>query len=166
MTKTYKNAETSALPSKMAQAEPVPPAAPTGAATGLDALRGLLGALPEPPGLVSVCAWCDSDKSLTNHLTGLGFKVSHGICEKCSATFNPPQFMEEFYELVGTEWKCRGVIPREEAGDRAVCWEGKLEYDLTEPLTVQRCFRDYVIKASVKNPVRVRTILLPLALKK
>jgi hypothetical protein len=74
--------------------------------------------------------------------------------------------MEEFYELVGTEWKCRGVKLRSETGGRAVCWEGRLEYDLTEPLTLRRCFREYVIKASVKKPVRVRAILLPLTLKK
>jgi hypothetical protein len=109
--------------------------------------------------------------------------------------------MEEFYELVGTEWKCRGVIPRaagqitdcENCGgsgfyahgetdhpiqlqcrfcggcgktERRICWEGKLEYDLTEPLTVQRCFQDYVIKASVKKPARVRAILLPLTMEK
>jgi hypothetical protein len=160
-------AEIVALPPRSLQAEPGSPAAPTGAATVLDVLDGLPGALPEPPEIVLVCAWCDRDKSLTKHLTDLGFSVSHGCCEKCAtAVFNPPQFMEEFYELVGTEWKCRGVIPRIASGGRKTCWEGKLEYDLTAPLTVQRCFREYVIKASAKKPVRVRTILLPLTLKK
>jgi hypothetical protein len=130
-------------------------------------LDSLLGASAVPPEAVSVCAWCDSGKTLTKHLSNLGFTVSHGICKLCLEAVKPkPQFMEEFYELVGTEWKCRGVIPRIASGGRKTCWEGKLEYDLTAPLTVQRCFREYVIKASAKKPVRVRTILLPLTLKK
>jgi hypothetical protein len=160
-------AEIVALPPRSPQAEPGSPATPTVGSGDKDSLSGLLGALPDVPATVSVCAWCDSDKILTKHLTSLGFSVSHGCCEKCAtAVFNPPQFMEEFYELVGTEWKCRGVIPRISAGGRKTCWEGKLEYDLTAPLTVQRCFREYVIKASAKKLIRVRTILLPLTLKK
>ena len=162
-----KTVSPSALPSKMKQAEPGSPAAPTGCTIGLDALGSLPGALPEPPGIVLVCAWCDRDKTLTKHLTDLGFMVSHGCCEKCAETaFPQPQFMEEFYELVGDEWKCRGVKLKYVSGGRAVCWEGKIEYDLTYPVTLQRCFKEYVIKASAKRPVRVRTILLPLKFKK
>lgn len=37
---------------------------------------------PSGQGLVSVCAWCDWDKSQTRALHNLGKLVSHSICER------------------------------------------------------------------------------------
>ena len=49
-------------------------------------MAGWLQPIPKLPDcIVTVCAWCDKDKSLTQKLTAAKYTVSHGICEKCSA---------------------------------------------------------------------------------
>ncbi len=37
--------------------------------------------------LVSICAWCDPDKTLAQSLTKAGYKLTHGVCEKHKAEF-------------------------------------------------------------------------------
>lgn len=34
---------------------------------------------------ISICAWCDKDKSVTNHWLSKGFRTSHGVCKACEA---------------------------------------------------------------------------------
>lgn len=33
--------------------------------------------------IVSICAWCDKDKTETKKWERKGYKLSHGICQKC-----------------------------------------------------------------------------------
>ena len=33
--------------------------------------------------MVSICAWCDKDKSVTDHYNTKGYTVSHGLCPAC-----------------------------------------------------------------------------------
>ena len=36
---------------------------------------------------ITLCAWCDPDKVLTNQIKAMGYETSHGICEKCAERF-------------------------------------------------------------------------------
>lgn len=38
----------------------------------------------ERPGAVTICAWCDRLKTLTERYRKDGFAVSHGMCDGCS----------------------------------------------------------------------------------
>ena len=38
---------------------------------------------------LTVCAWCDADKTTTRQLQRLGFDISHGLCEDCAAKHFP-----------------------------------------------------------------------------
>ena len=72
-----------------------------------------------------------------------------------------PLFFEEYYvrQPFG-DWKCVGISPLEKLpADRKLGWEGKKEFTATESLNIMRCFRPVVIKASVKRPLRVRTLI-------
>lgn len=36
-----------------------------------------------PP--VTICAWCDPNKTLTRSIEAAGYRTSHGICDACAA---------------------------------------------------------------------------------
>jgi len=56
--------------------------------TGLGIARESGSGLLIPMGeVLTVCAWCDQDKDVTNRLKQAGYKVSHGVCQKCSGNF-------------------------------------------------------------------------------
>ena len=37
--------------------------------------------------LLTICAWCDPDKTIAQLLTNAGYKLSHGVCEKHKAAW-------------------------------------------------------------------------------
>jgi len=40
------------------------------------------GFLPARGSLLTICAWCDPEKTLAQKLERAGYKLSHGICDK------------------------------------------------------------------------------------
>ena len=49
-------------------------------------LGGYLQPLPKLKDcVVTICAWCDADKSLTKKIKAAGYKTTHGICDSCHA---------------------------------------------------------------------------------
>ena len=76
-----------------------------------------------------------------------------------------PLFFEEYLvQQPSGEWKCVGVVPLEKA-DRPLGWPGKIERTVTENFEVMRGWKQHVIKASPKKPLRVRTTIAGVNLK-
>lgn len=40
--------------------------------------------------ILTVCAWCDPAKVLTEKLKAAGYQTSHGICQKCADGLEMP----------------------------------------------------------------------------
>jgi len=44
----------------------------------------LIGPSPKDPETMLVCAWCPTNKEATAWAKARGYRVSHGLCAKCS----------------------------------------------------------------------------------
>ena len=42
------------------------------------------GAIVPLGSMVTVCCYCDRDKTITNELLDAGYKTTHGACESCA----------------------------------------------------------------------------------